>query len=94
MKKRGEHQVTSGTPKRNGFGELYAQSADELQQEIERVTMTTSNVYATNLSSPEDKFGFTVEIADNITGDTICYAEAPTEEALRQMLRDIDVEQP
>ena len=64
--------------KRNSFGEAYCTTAAEARAEIENHE-NGWEVYVNRIEPPEPPhFGATAEVLDNVSGDLVCYLEAPT----------------
>lgn len=78
--------------KRNSFGDAYCATADEARREIEN-SESGWECYMGEISPPEPpRFGATAEILGNDSGEIVCYLEAPTEEAIRVMAKELGIQ--
>lgn len=76
--------------RRNGFGETYCQNVAELRAYLEN--NSDSNVHVSEIDPPEAHIGATAEVRENVSGDTVCYAEAPTVDEVRAIVIAAGVE--
>lgn len=77
--------------RRSKMGEAYCHTANELRSQVEMGDVGWE-VYATNLSDPEEGFGATAEILENVTGNLVCHVEAPDMNGVRAILTEVDIE--
>lgn len=78
--------------KRNSFGDAYCQTANEARREIEN-SESGWNCYLGEIDPPEHpRFGVTAAVLGNDTGDTICYLEAPTEDGVRALAKELKIQ--
>lgn len=76
--------------RRNAFGEVYCNTADEARPIIGE----HGSVYAPecDFCEPEGNFGATCEIACDVTGELVCYIEAPTLAAVHAIVQELEIE--
>jgi hypothetical protein len=73
----------------NQFREAYCHTADEARARIEA---HGASVYAPgDICDADGDDQATVEIADSVTGDLVCFIEAPTMEGVDAILAQIEV---
>lgn len=70
----------------NKFGECYCHTAAEARVLIDD---HGGSVYVPGVEREEDGYPATAEIADNETGDLVCYIEAPTEATVRAIIAEL-----
>ena len=74
--------------RRSAFGDAYCHTADEARRLIEECS---DEPYLPSYppDPPEEGFGATIEIAESGSGDSICWIEAPTVDAVDRILREL-----
>jgi hypothetical protein len=77
------------TMRLNGFNEPYCHTADEARKLIEK---HGAPVYVPNLDPGWGTDPATAEIADHVTGDLVCYIEAPTVETVKAILSELNLQ--
>ncbi|MHC2867919.1 hypothetical protein ACVIYH_009052 [Bradyrhizobium diazoefficiens] len=74
----------------SGFGDHYCHTAAEAQRLIDNCD---DEPYLPSYppDPPEGEFGATIEIAESGSGQSICWIEAPTVEAVDKILRELRI---
>jgi len=76
--------------RRNAFGEAYCHTADEVRKIVDE---RGDQVYCPQIDEPSSAEDMaTGEVCENVSGDTVCWIEAPTVEDVRKIAREADVE--
>lgn len=79
--------------RRNHFGEAYCTDSSELLNELDERATTPSSVYLASIDMPEgDEKTFSGEIIENENGETVCYIEADTREAVKAIAKEAGIE--
>lgn len=79
--------------KRNHFNEAYCTNASELVDELDERATTPSSVYLASVDEPEgDETAFVGEIVENESGETVCYIEADSREAVKAIAKEAGME--
>jgi hypothetical protein len=74
----------------NKFGEIYCHTADEARRFIEE---SDEEPYLPSYppDPPEGDFPACIEVAKSGSGDSLCYIEAPTVEAVQAILNELNL---
>lgn len=77
----------------SGFGDAYCHTAEEARRFIEECS---DEVYLPSYppDPPEAGFGASIEIAESGSGDSVCWIEAPTVEAVDAILTELRLAKP
>lgn len=68
----------------NALGDAYCQSAAEARAYIDQ--HGGDGVYVSEIDPPENHIGATAEVRENVSGDTVCFIEAPTVDEVRAIV--------
>lgn len=72
----------------NKFGERYCHTADEARRIIDNLE-NGWDVYVAQFDDADGEFQATAEIAENVSGDIVCYIEAPTLEQVLTIIKEL-----
>lgn len=79
--------------RRNKFGDIYCHTDTEARTIIDD-SENGWDVYVANIDGAEGEFGATAEIVQNVSGNLVCYIEAKTEAAVREIIKKLNIELP
>lgn len=72
------------------FGDAYCHTADEAKAVIEE--KSDGAVHVSEIDPPEDNFKAAAEVRENESGETVCFIEADTVEAVRTIITAAGIE--
>lgn len=76
--------------RRNRIGDVYCHTADEARAYIDE--HASDGVCVDKIDPPEGEFKACAEVLTNKRGDTVCYIEADTVEAVRAIVVEAGIE--
>lgn len=76
----------------NAFGDLYAQSQQDVFDILSARDKDASEVYCSGINEDGEDGGWTAEISTNEDGDTVGYVEATTEAEIVTWLQTAGIE--
>lgn len=74
----------------DGFGDAYCQNATEARAFLKQ--HGNPYVHVGEIDPPEAHIGATAEVRENVSGETVCYIEAPTVEEVRAIITAAGIE--
>lgn len=77
----------------NAFGDRYCGTVDEIVTAIDNRNLEVHEVHLAIIDEPEEPGEkWSGEVAENVSGGTVCYIEADSRDAVKALAKEVGIE--